>query len=103
MSRFMRDLATGGASCEPADGAGPSGQTQNPIARVANVVLGDRGGGARASNRCKRLEHRVRVVAREGSRGSRVVRRVRVTDEWIRAFSPPQSKESSPRYTRRMG
>jgi len=75
MSRFMRDLATGGASCEPADGAGPSGQTQNPIARVANVVLGDRGGAAReqqmqavrASGECRRA----RSFARSARRAAR--------------------------------
>ena len=47
MSRFARDLVTGGAACEPAEGAGPSGQTRNPISRVADVLLGDRGKGAR--------------------------------------------------------
>ena len=102
MSRFMRDLATGGASCEPADGPGRAAKRKIQ-SRASPTSFSAIEAAARASNRCKRLEHRVRVVAREGSRGSRVVRRVRVTDEWIRAFSPPQSKESSPRYTRRMG
>lgn len=45
---FFRDLATGGAACEPSDGAGPSGSgTQNPMSRLADVVLGDRGKHAR--------------------------------------------------------
>jgi len=45
---FFRDLATGGGACEPSDGSGPSGSgTQNPMSRLADVVLGDRGKHAR--------------------------------------------------------
>lgn len=60
MSRFARDLVTGGAACEPSDGAGPSGQTQNPIARVADALLGDRGRGAREQQMREAREHGAR-------------------------------------------
>jgi len=59
MSSYFRALATGGASCEPTDGAGSSGGAQNPMSRLANAVLGDRGKHAR--------EEQLREVESQGA------------------------------------
>ncbi len=67
MSRFMRDLATGGASCEPSDGAGPS-SAANPIARVADVLLGDRGTRAREQQMQRASERGARARTLDATR-----------------------------------
>ena len=63
MSNYFRSLATGGASCEPTDAAGPSGSAQNPMSRLANTVLGDRGKHAR--------EQQLRAMENQGTYATR--------------------------------